>query len=250
MLSHASPVVMNGPGPSKGPSLSNLSSLSAVRQILPPSPKVARLPNPSLASGLRTNGVTSANSSFEKEHHIWLVTGPAGCGKSTVAKYLANSLHWPYIEGDEYHPQANVDKMSAGIPLTDADRWDWLTALRDSSIHELDQGHDGVVLTCSALKRKYRDVIRVAPYFTPNLRLHFIYLDAPEDLLLQRVLARKNHYMGANMVHSQFDILEPPTSDEVDVISIDVSRPADSVMAEALDRVLNTIYETKANPQK
>ncbi|KAK0730659.1 P-loop containing nucleoside triphosphate hydrolase protein [Lasiosphaeris hirsuta] len=238
---------MNGSGPSSGPSLSNL---SAVRQSLPPSPKVARLPNPSLTNGVRTNGATPANGSLEKEHHIWLVTGPAGCGKSTVAKYLANSLHWPYIEGDEYHPKANVDKMSAGIPLTDADRWDWLTALRDSSIHELDQGHDGVVLTCSALKRKYRDVIRVAPYFTPNLRLHFIYLDAPEDLLLQRVLARKNHYMGANMVHSQFDILEPPTSDEVDVISIDVSRPADSVMAEALDRVLNTIHETKANLQK
>lgn len=134
--------------------------------------------------------------------------------------------------------------MSAGIPLTDADRWDWLTALREASIHELDQGHDGVVLTCSALKRKYRDVIRVAPYFIPNLRLHFIYLDANEELLLQRVLARKNHYMGANMVHSQFDILERPTSEETDVISIDVSRPVEEVMSEALDRVLKTIDET------
>lgn len=142
--------------------------------------------------------------------------------------------------------------MSAGIPLTDADRWDWLTALREASIHELDQGHDGVVLTCSALKRKYRDVIRVAPYFIPNLRLHFIYLDADEQLLLQRVLARKNHYMGANMVHSQFDILERPTSEETDVISIDVSRPVEEVMSEALDRVLKTIdegNESKNNAQ-
>lgn len=134
--------------------------------------------------------------------------------------------------------------MSAGIPLTDADRWDWLTALREASIHQLDQGHDGVVLTCSALKRKYRDVIRVAPYFTPNLRLHFIYLDADEELLLQRVLARQNHYMGANMVHSQFDILERPKADEVDVIPIDVNQTIDSVKAEALDRVLQTIHET------
>ena len=149
----------------------------------------------------------------------------------------------------QYHPQANIDKMSAGIPLTDADRWDWLTALREASILELDKGHDGVVLTCSALKRKYRDVIRVAPYFTPNLRLHFIYLDAPEELLLQRVLARQNHYMGANMVHSQFDILERPTADEVDVVSIDVSRPAEVVMSEALDRVLRIMDESNTRLQ-
>lgn len=131
--------------------------------------------------------------------------------------------------------------MSAGIPLTDADRWDWLTALREASIRELDRGSDGVVLTCSALKRKYRDVIRVAPYFAPNLHLHFIYLDAPEEVLLQRVSARKNHYMGANMVHSQFEVLERPKQDEVDVISIDVTRSAEAVMEDALDRVLRTM---------
>lgn len=246
MLSYDSPVKMNGQGPSSSV------NLSLGRQTMASSPKVTRLPAPSLSlsNGACTNGATPVHAPPAKEHHIWLVTGPAGCGKSTVAKYLANSLHWPYIEGDEYHPKANVDKMAAGIPLTDADRWDWLTALREASIHELDQGHDGVVLTCSALKRKYRDVIRVAPYFTPNLRLHFIYLDASEEVLLQRVLARQNHYMGANMVHSQFDILEPPTADEVDVLPIDVSRPADTVMAEALDKVLRTIYETKANPPK
>jgi gluconokinase len=136
--------------------------------------------------------------------------------------------------------------MSAGIPLTDADRWDWLTALREASIHQLDQGNDGVVLTCSALKRKYRDVIRVAPYFSPNLHLHFIFLHATEEVLLKRVLARQNHYMGANMVHSQFDILQPPTADEVDVITIDVSRPVDDVMAEALGQVLDIMDDIKA----
>lgn len=140
--------------------------------------------------------------------------------------------------------------MSAGIPLTDADRWDWLTALREASLKELERGNRGVVLTCSALKRKYRDVIRVAPYFSPNLHLHFIYLDASEELLLQRVMARKNHYMGANMVHSQFEVLERPTTDEVDVISIDVSRPAEAVMAEALDRVLDTMETVAAEAQR
>jgi gluconokinase len=236
MLSYDAPVSVNGQRPPPAPP-----TLSATPRTIPATPKVALLPTQSLSNGVHTNGVTPGAVRMSEERHIWLVTGPAGCGKSTVAKFLADALHWPYIEGDEYHPQANIDKMSAGIPLTDADRWDWLTALREASIDELDKGHDGVVLTCSALKRKYRDVIRVAPYFIHNLRLHFIYLDAPEEVLLQRVLARKNHYMGANMVHSQFDILERPTKDEVDVLSIDVSRPADVVMTEALDRVLRTI---------
>ncbi len=139
--------------------------------------------------------------------------------------------------------------MSAGIPLTDADRWDWLTALREASIQALDNGSEGVVLTCSALKRKYRDVIRVAPYFSPNLYLHFIYLDAPEEVLLQRVTARQNHYMGANMVHSQFDILERPKADEVDVLTVDVTRPVEAVMADALGRVLDTMENIRLNAQ-
>ena len=139
--------------------------------------------------------------------------------------------------------------MSAGIPLTDEDRWDWLTALREASIRELNRGSEGVVLTCSALKRKYRDVIRVAPYFTPNLYLHFIYLDAPEELLVQRVRARQNHYMGANMVHSQFEALERPRPDEVDVITINVNKPLEDVTAEALDRVLQTMAAHQQTPQ-
>jgi gluconokinase len=141
--------------------------------------------------------------------------------------------------------------MSAGIPLTDADRWDWLTALREASIHALEDGNNnnsGVVLTCSALKRKYRDVIRVAPYFLPNVHLHFIYLDAPEEVLLQRVSARKNHYMGANMVHSQFEVLERPQADEVDVITVDVTRSPEEVMADALDRVLHTMEGAGPHP--
>lgn len=237
MLSYNTSVALNGqPSPS--------GAISTGRQSVPSSPKATRLPPPALA-----NGAASTNGSSATEHHIWLVTGPAGCGKSTVAKYLADTLQLPYIEGDEYHPKSNIDKMSAGIPLTDEDRWDWLTALREASIRELNRGSEGVVLTCSALKRKYRDVIRVAPYFTPNLRLHFIYLDAPEELLLQRVRARKNHYMGANMVHSQFDILERPKEDEVDVITIKVDRPVEEVVADALDQVLKTMDKTRPDAQ-
>jgi gluconokinase len=134
--------------------------------------------------------------------------------------------------------------MSNGIPLTDADRWDWLTVLREESLKRLNSGNDGVVVTCSALKRKYRDVIRVAPYFSPNLHLHFIYLSAPEEVLLQRVMSRKNHYMGANMVHSQFEALEPPKEDETDVLSVDVTQTMEKVKADALHKVLNKLHET------
>lgn len=128
--------------------------------------------------------------------------------------------------------------MSTGIPLTDADRWDWLTALREESLRQIHAGSAGVVLTCSALKQKYRDVIRVAGYFDHSLLIHFIYLSAPESLLLARVTARQNHYMGANMVQSQFDILEPPGPNERDVISVDVSGSLEQVQQDALDRVL------------
>jgi len=194
-----------------------------------------------------TNNTVASNVHDQtKHHHIWLVTGPAGCGKSTVAKHVADSLNMPYIEGDEFHPPANIEKMSNGIPLTDADRWDWLTRLRDEALKQLQLGNDGVVVTCSALKRKYRDVIRVAPYFSPGLQLHFIYLHAPEEVLLQRVAARQGHYMGAKMVRSQFEILEPPTSEERDVISVDVSRPMDEVNRDALNQVLTKLAEDAA----
>lgn len=137
--------------------------------------------------------------------------------------------------------------MSKGIPLTDADRWDWLTVLREESIQRLSGGKTGVVLTCSALKRKYRDVIRVAPYFTPGVHLHFIYLDATEEVLLKRVAARQNHFMGANMVHSQFEVLERPKSDETDVVTINVDRTLDAVKEDALDKVVKTIGDMQSS---
>ncbi|RYO80201.1 hypothetical protein DL766_001272 [Monosporascus sp. MC13-8B] len=176
-----------------------------------------------------------------KYHHIWLVTGPAGCGKTTVAKHISSKLNVPYVEGDDFHPKANIEKMANGIPLTDADRWDWLTALREESLRQLSAGAEGVVLTCSALKRKYRDVIRVAPYFSHDVLLHFIYLHAPEAVLMDRVGKRQGHYMGANMVHSQFSILEPPTAEETDVISIDVSGSPDEVLRETMEKVTKKI---------
>jgi len=213
-------------------------STPTTSDLLPLSPSASNLTN---GSSLTNGHTTKSNQPETTHHHIWLITGPAGCGKSTVAQFIAKTMNLPYIEGDEYHPRANVDKMAKGIPLSDADRWDWLTNLREESIRKIQAGAQGVVLTCSALKRKYRDVIRVAPYYSHDVLVHFVYLHAPEEVLIARVGARKGHYMGANMVHSQCMILEPPGKEETDVITVDVSASIDEVEAEALAKMREAI---------
>ncbi len=136
--------------------------------------------------------------------------------------------------------------MAAGIPLTDADRWDWLILLRQQSTAALSTGASGVVLTCSALKLKYRDVIRIAAYKDHDIAVHFIYLQADEQTLLARVKARKGHYMKDSMVRSQFTSLEEPTPDEGDVLCIDVSGSMADVRRSAVDVVRNVLAEDAA----
>jgi len=172
-----------------------------------------------------------------QSRHIFIITGPAGCGKSSVAKHLATSLDLPYIEGDDYHSAANVEKMSNGIPLTDDDRWDWLETLRNKAVEELEGGAQGCVVTCSALKRRYRDVIRKAGQEADDVVVRFVYLRANEALLLQRVRQRQNHYMKDEMVKSQFQALEEPDATETDVLPIDVSGTLQQVQSAALAKV-------------
>ncbi|EEQ90467.1 thermoresistant gluconokinase [Blastomyces dermatitidis ER-3] len=176
--------------------------------------------------------------------HIWIITGPAGCGKTTVAKSLSKKLQVEYIEGDDYHPESNKQKMRNNIPLDDGDRWDWLIALRDAAIESL-QTRSAVVVTCSALKKKYRDVIRVAAYNHPMVQIHFIYLDAEEDVLVQRVTARKGHYMPPTMVHSQFQALEKPVpGSEGDAITVSCDAKP-SVVQDRVNREVNRIMEQR-----
>lgn len=173
--------------------------------------------------------------------HIWILTGPAGCGKTTVGQFLAKELSLPYVEGDDFHPASNKEKMGKNIPLTDADRWDWLITLREEAIKRL-QSSSSVIVTCSALKHKYRDVIRVANYEHPTVQIHFIYLRVDERTLQQRVAARVGHYMKEGMVHSQMAALEEP-DEEWDVLAVDVRNNKEEVQRNALEVLKRKLAE-------
>ncbi|KAJ5505746.1 hypothetical protein LT330_001614 [Penicillium expansum] len=199
-----------------------------------------------------TNGVTSSTPPKPTElQHIWIVTGPAGCGKSTVGNVLRTELGIPFLEGDDYHPAANKDKMGQGIPLTDEDRWDWLISLRQAAIDALSPSEAnnfhppaGVVVACSALKQKYRDVMRVAAYGSPSVQIHFVYLKLNEEVLIQRITQRQSHYMKSGMVHSQLAALEEPKG-EWDAITIDVEGTMEEVQRNVIDAVVEKLAEYK-----
>lgn len=137
-----------------------------------------------------------------------VVMGVSGCGKSTIAQGLSKALNWAYIEGDQHHPQPNIAKMSAGIALDDDDRAGWLDVLA-GFIYTSAQRQEGLVLTCSALKRKYRDRFRQA-----DPEVHFIHLTGTKDDIGPRLALRKGHYMPPSLLDSQFRDLEPPAADE------------------------------------
>jgi gluconokinase len=132
----------------------------------------------------------------------------SGSGKSTVGALLAQRLGWPYAEGDDFHPEANLAKMVAGHPLTDADRRQWLANIAAFIDASSAAGRPAVV-SCSALKRAYRDQLRAD---RPNVRL--IYLDADKQIIRARLSVRRGHFFPASLLDSQFADLEPPTDDE------------------------------------
>ena len=180
--------------------------------------------------------------------HIWIITGPAGSGKTTVAAHLATQLNIPYLEGDDFHPPANKAKMADGHPLDDADRWDWLITVREEAVRRLDKC-GSVIVTCSALKKKYRDVIRIAQLEHRSVQVHFVFLNVDEDTLRERVANRVGHYMKANMVHSQMVALEAPSPlKEKDVLVVDVRNDKEAVKREALEAMKATLQEYENLP--
>lgn len=147
-----------------------------------------------------------------------VLMGVAGCGKSSVGAALSTLTGLPYIDGDDLHPPANVAKMAAGQPLTDADRWPWL----DACTATLARGN--IILGCSALKRAYRDRLRGAGAVT------FVHLFGPRDLIAARMAARQGHYMPLSLLDSQFAALEPPSADET-ALTIPIDQPTAAIAA-------------------
>ena len=146
----------------------------------------------------------------------YVVMGVSGCGKSTVGQALAEQLGGAFFDADDFHPAENIAKMSRGEPLTDADRWPWLAVLAELLRAEM-AGGNTAVLACSALKKSYRDQLRVSP------QVQFIYLAGSFELIWARMQTRQNHYMKADMLQSQFTTLEPPPPDEALHVSINQS---------------------------
>jgi threonine dehydratase len=168
-----------------------------------------------------------------------IVMGVSGSGKTTVAQGIAEAMRWTFAEGDDFHPAANVAKMAAGHPLTDEDRWPWLQAIR-AWLDQQAEGGRSVVVTCSALKRSYRDLLRDG---RPGIR--FCELDAPSDLISDRLSLRQGHYMPPSLLPSQFATLEPLQPDEPGV-RVSVAASLDVIVADALAQLGLTAAAVRA----
>ena len=151
-----------------------------------------------------------------------VIMGVAGCGKSSFAAALSQTLGWQLSEGDEYHPPENVAKMRAGIPLTDEDRAGWLQVLAEALV----QRGPRAVLTCSALKKSYRDSLR---HGVPDLR--FVHLELTREQSIARVTHRPGHYFQPTLVDSQFAALEKPVH-EAGVLTVDATLPIETIQAQ------------------
>ena len=161
------------------------------------------------------------NTSVE---HLILM-GVAGCGKTTAADNLHRALGWPVAEADDFHPPANIAKMSEGIPLTDEDRWPWLKSLRDWMSARAAEGVKTIV-TCSALKRSYRDLLSGA-----DGRVFFIHLTARPEELRERMALREGHFMPPALLPSQFATLEPLSDDDDGVTVVSRATPEETFEA-------------------
>jgi gluconokinase len=152
-----------------------------------------------------------------------VVMGVSGSGKSTIAERLAARLGWRFEDGDTFHPPANVAKMSAGQPLTDEDRWPWLQAIADE-IDRLSATGQRAVVACSALKCAYRDIL---VHGHDDIRI--VFLSGTQDLIADRLAARKGHFMPPGLLASQFRTLQPPQPDERP-ISVSIDAPVEAIV--------------------
>ncbi|WP_231427740.1 MULTISPECIES: gluconokinase [Pedobacter] len=157
-----------------------------------------------------------------------ILMGVSGSGKTVIGKALAPKLNAEFIDGDNLHSQRNVDKMAAGIPLTDEDRFDWLNLIAKV-------GHDHAahgttcIIACSALKRKYRDLLR-----KDNPSMKFIYLKGSYDLIFNRISKRSHQYMPSSLLESQFNTLEEPQEDEQDIFEVSIDQEISAIVEDVV----------------
>ena len=151
-----------------------------------------------------------------------VVTGVSGTGKTTIGSDIADTLDLPFFDADNFHPAENIEKMSLGFPLNDEDRMPWLQALADLLVKS--EQNDGAVLACSALKESYRKILKV------QKDMHWIHLKGDRELIWRRMLARKNHYMKASMLDSQFATWEEPSYG----LKLNICKTPEEMLVEAL----------------
>lgn len=154
-----------------------------------------------------------------------ILMGVSGCGKSSVGAAVARKLGAKFIDGDDLHPKANIQKMAGGNPLNDDDRAPWLERLNDAA-YSLRHKNEVGIIVCSALKRRYRDKLREG-----NPEMLFLYMKGSFDVILERLKARAGHYMPTELLKTQFDALEEPGADEPDVLCIDIDADFDEVVS-------------------
>lgn len=157
-----------------------------------------------------------------------IVMGVCASGKTTVGELLAKRLNRKFIDGDDLHPRANIQKMASGQPLNDDDRAPWLERIRDAA-YSLESKNEHGIIVCSALKKKYRDKIREG-----NDNVSFLFLDGDMALIMERMRARQGHFMKENMVKSQFDTLERPDG-EPNTFFVDISGSLEEVVERAAE---------------
>jgi gluconokinase len=170
-------------------------------------------------------------------HHVFILMGVSGSGKSAVANQVSHQLNTAFLDGDFLHPRANILKMADGHPLDDNDRQPWLRALNDAAF-AMQRTQAISVIVCSALKKSYRDILRQG-----NDNLRFVYLKGDFDTIEARLKARKGHFFKPQMLVTQFATLEEPGSDEPDVLVVDIAHSLDDVVAATVATIQDAISQ-------
>lgn len=164
----------------------------------------------------------------KNKNQVFVLMGVSGSGKSAVAKQAAYILDAVFLDGDFLHPKANILKMRSGVPLNDEDRMPWLTLISNAAFAMSNVNPISIII-CSALKHKYRDIIR-----GENDNVHFVYLKGSFEVIQARLQKRQGHYQKTGMLQSQFDALEEPVANEKDVYIVNIEQPLENVIADTV----------------